>query len=259
MKIFPAVDGLLVIDVGNTRVATAAWTSGALGPAQRAAIENEAEWTGQILAAWDELRTARSRAVVIGSVNAPALERVRGTADESFAEGVYLVGDDVPLPMPVDADPHTVGPDRVCSAAAAFEQVQSACAVASFGTAITVDCVSAEGRFMGGAILPGLQMSLDALHDHTDRLPAVQAAAPQTACGRGTSEAMLAGVVYGAAGALREIVERFATDLRRWPPLIATGGNAPLIQPYANFIDAVVPDLCLRGIALAYRRAAGIA
>lgn len=111
---------------------------------------------------------------------------------------------------------------------------------------------------MGGAILPGFQMSLDALHDHTDRLPSVQAAAPNSACGRNTPEAMLAGVVYGAAGALREIVERFATELRSWPPLVVTGGNAALIHPHANFIDAVVPDLCLRGIALAYRRAAGI-
>ncbi len=149
------------------------------------------------------------------------------------------------------------GVDRVCSAAAAYERIQDVCAVASFGTAITVDCVSAEGRFLGGVILPGLQLSCDALHDGTGQLPRVAPHRPESIFARNTHDAIVGGVVYGAIGTLREVVERFATDLGRWPQLIVTGGDAPLIAELAEFIDTVVPDLCLMGIALSYRRASG--
>jgi type III pantothenate kinase len=147
--------------------------------------------------------------------------------------------------------------DRVCSAAAAYERTGSACAVASFGSAITIDCVSDDGRFLGGAILPGLDLSFQALHIGTAVLPRVLPAAPTSPFGKNTHDAIVNGVAYGAVGALREIVERFATELGHWPPLVLTGGNAPLIASLADFVDAVVPDLCLIGIALAYRRAAG--
>ena len=64
-------------------------------------------------------------------------------------------------------------------------------------------------------------------------------------------------MAYGLVGALRELVERYATTLREWPQLVLTGGNAPMVAELADFVDAVVPDLCLMGVALAYRRAAG--
>jgi type III pantothenate kinase len=150
-----------------------------------------------------------------------------------------------------------VGVDRVCCAAAAFERVGGPCAVASFGTAITVDCVSADGRFLGGAILPGLDLCCQALHDGTAQLPRVLPGVPKTPFGKNTHDAIVGGVTYGLMGALREIVERFATELHEWPQLVITGGNAPLIADCADFVDSVVPDLCLMGIALAHRKAAG--
>jgi type III pantothenate kinase len=129
--------------------------------------------------------------------------------------------------------------------------------VASFGTAITIDCVSADGRFMGGAILPGLDMSFEALHEGTAALPQVEVETPGGAIGRNTHDAIVNGVVYGAVGALRELVERYATELGHWPQLVITGGNAGLVRQLADFVDSVVPDLCLMGVALAYRRASG--
>jgi type III pantothenate kinase len=171
---------------------------------------------------------------------------------------VLRVRDDIPLPMPLDVyNPAEIGVDRVCAAAAAFERVGTACAVASFGTAVTVDCVNEEGRFLGGAILPGFQMALDALHDNTAQLPQVNIEAPRQPFGKNTQEAIINGVAYGLAGALREIVERFATSLGQWPHLVITGGSAPMIAELTDFVDAVVPDLCLMGVALAHRRAAG--
>ena len=93
--------------------------------------------------------------------------------------------------------------DRVCAAAAAYERANEACAVASFGSATTIDCVSAKGRFLGGAILPGFQMAYDALHHRTDALPRVQEGAPTSPFGKSTHDAIVNGVTFGTVGAPR--------------------------------------------------------
>jgi type III pantothenate kinase len=95
------------------------------------------------------------------------------------------------------------------------------------------------------------------LHDRTALLPRVCPAAPNSPFGKNTHDAIINGVTLGTIGALREIVERFAAELHQWPELVITGGNAPMVGELAEFVDAVVPDLCLMGIALAYRQAAG--
>ena len=101
-------------------------------------------------------------------------------------------------------------------------------------------------------------MSCAALHSRTALLPHVHPEAPSNGpFGRNTHDAIVNGVVYGGVGALREIVERYATELREWPQLVITGGNAPLVKNLADFVDSVVPDLCLMGVALAYRKASG--
>ncbi len=250
-------DALLVVDIGNSRIGLGIWDHDGLHDARRVPADQPEELRAAVTEIWSRM-PAGKRAVVLASV-APRTTAVMAALLEDITgcEPVR-VGEDIPLPMPVEvADEHEVGVDRVCSAAAAFERVGAACAVASFGTAITVDCVSAEGRFLGGAILPGMQMSCNALHAGTALLPRVSPAAPSAVFGRSTHEAIVNGVVYGVLGALREIVERYATELREWPKLVITGGNAPLVAELADYVDAVVPDLCLMGVALAYREAAG--
>src|SRR5262249_25738093 len=128
------------------------------------------------------------------------------------------------------------------------------CVVASFGTATTVDCINEEGVFMGGAILPGLAMQARSLYEGTDALPHVEITSPDTVFGASTEQAIQNGIVYGAVGALREITERYATVLNAWPQLVVTGGNSQLVRQHADFIDNIVPDLCIRGIALAHRK-----
>ncbi len=257
MRLDP-VQAMLVADVGNSRIALGIWDDDGLRDVRRVPASDSEQWREVLDEAAGQLEAYRSRAVVIASV-APR----RGRAFADLAEQItrlepLFVRDDVPLPMPCDIDNiEQVGVDRVCCAAAAYERIGGACAVASFGTAITIDCVSDEGRFLGGTILAGLEMSLEALHSGTATLPRVSLESPAGPFGRNTEQAIRAGVVYGALGALREIVERFATALNRWPPLVITGGNAPLIARLADFVDAHVPDLSLMGIALAYRKAAG--
>lgn len=257
MNILPVTDALLVIDIGNTRTALAIWDGDGLHDVRQVATHEPDTWQAAFEETWSAMKGDR-RAVVIGSVCSDSAIRMQTLAEQTVDVDVLRVRDDLPLPMELEIDsPGEVGVDRVCAAAAAYERFQAACAVASFGTAITVDCVSSEGSFLGGAILPGLQSSCDALHDNTAQLPRVAARQPNHVFGRNTHDAIVNGVVFGAVGALREIVERYAVELREWPRLIITGGNAPLIAKLADYVDAVVPDLCLMGIALAYRKATG--
>lgn len=250
-------DALLAVDVGNTRIALGVWDSDGLHDAQRIDAADGEQWDAAIDGLWKSIDAAR-KAVVLASVNPQAAIRLQHRLEDVTGKDVIRVRDDIPLPMDLDVDSiDEVGVDRVCCAAAAHERIGGACAVASFGTATTVDCVSPDGRFMGGAILPGFDMSYAALHEHTAQLPRIAAGRPNGVYGRNTRDAIINGVTYGLIGALREIVERFATDLREWPQLVITGGNAPLVAELADFVDAVVPDLCLMGVALAHRRAAG--
>lgn len=257
MVVVEPVDALLAIDVGNTRMGLGVWDSDGLHDARRCALDQAEACRTALAEVWSETDGGK-RAVVIGSVNPKNSRLIQARIEEISGLSAVRVREDIPLPMDTDLDNVSeVGVDRICCAAAAFERVQSACTVASFGTAVTVDCVSADGHFLGGAILPGLQMGCNALHQQTAQLPRVEPHVPHTVFAKNTHDAIVNGVTFGVVGALREIVERYATELGEWPQLVITGGNAPLVAELVDFVDAVVPDLCLMGIALAYRRASG--
>lgn len=246
---------LLLVEIGNSHVSIATAVAGQIytnirfNPDERdLALKAAAE-------AWEALPPAQWRAIAAASVVPRVLEQFREPLAERLGSPVLVVGDDLHRPMSLAVEaPETVGIDRVCSAAAAYETLQHACVIASFGTAITIDCVNDEGAFMGGAILPGLDMQAWSLNQRTAQLPKIAIDSPQGVYGGSTDEAIRHGIVFGVVGALREITERYATELKSWPDLIACGGNAELISRHSDIVDRVVPDLCLRGIAVAYRR-----
>lgn len=257
-KVLKPAEAVLAVDVGNTRIGMAIWDGDSLHGARHVSTEKPSTWRLALQEAWATAIGAKTRAIVVGSVGPRAARRFMDLATEVCDSEPLQVREDLPLPLPLDIEnPREVGVDRVCAAAAAYERLQGPCAVASFGTATTVDCVSADGRFLGGAILPGLEMSCAALHEYTAKLPRVSPAPPGDIFAKNTHDAIVNGVVYAAVGALREIVERFATELRQWPEVILTGGSAPLVAEVADFVDGHVPDLCLMGVALAYRKATG--
>jgi type III pantothenate kinase len=253
------VDALLVIDVGNTRIHFATFDEDGLHDPSDALISTPDSWPTAVTDAWQISSDARQRQVVIGSVAPQAASTLATLVEEHCGLDPLFIRDDIPLPLELAIDGYDeVGVDRVCAAAAAFDRVQGACAVASFGSATTIDCVSADGKFLGGAILPGFEMAFQAMHERTAQLPRIEFERPNSPFGKNTHEAMINGVIYGTVGALREMVERFATELNEWPPLFITGGNAGVVSEQADFIDAVVPHLTLMGIASAYRKAARV-
>jgi len=189
-------------------------------------------------------------------VNAPVCDHVKSAVQSVTGGRALVIGDVIPLPMATDLiDASTVGCDRVVSAAMAYERMNRAVVVADFGTAITIDCVGEEGVFLGGAILPGLAASAKAMHQTTAALPLItDPKLGEKPWGRTTDEAISTGLLATATGALRDLVERYATELGVWPEVIATGGDAERIVAHCDFIHAVVPDLLLMGIELAYER-----
>jgi type III pantothenate kinase len=257
MNRIPPAQAVLAIDVGNTRIALMVSRGDQINAAVHVDGAQPASWRPALELQWGEVNGASQPAIAVCSVHP---QRARAFADLALDVTKIeplLVGADLPLPLKLDLrNKREVGPDRVCAAAAAYDKLRAACAVASFGTATTIDCVSADGVFLGGAILPGVEMSCDALHERTAKLPRIEPAKPESAFGKTTYDAIAAGVLLGQVGALREIVERFAAELKQWPHLVLTGGSAPLLTELIDFADSYVPDLCLRGIALAYRKAA---
>jgi type III pantothenate kinase len=124
-----------------------------------------------------------------------------------------------------------------------------------FGTATTFDCVTGDGRFIGGAIMPGLRTSADQLTRRAAKLPATELAPPERAIGRRTEDCIRAGVLFGAADAVDGMVTRIRKEWPngKAPKVVATGGLATTVTPFTQFIDAVDPDLTLRGLRIAAR------
>ncbi|MCB9855528.1 MAG: type III pantothenate kinase [Phycisphaerales bacterium] len=246
---------LLIFEVGNSHVSVATsvsdrvYTNFRFDLGDAAGIDHAAE------EAWAALPSDRLRAAAAASVVPEVTAQLRQRVPSIIGEPLRFVGSELHRPLSLALEePDLVGLDRVCAAAAAYETLGHACVVASFGTAITIDCVNDEGAFMGGAIIPGLSLQAKSLGSGTAQLPEVTIEAPTSVFGTDTVSAIRNGIVFGAIGAIREIVERYADSLGRWPNLVVTGGNADLIRSQCDFIDHVVPDLCIRGIALAHKR-----
>ncbi len=191
--------------------------------------------------------------IVLGSVN----ERVEAALRQEFEvanldDRVIRVGQDVEIPIGRCLDHEVrVGDDRLLNAAAAYHGLKQACVIIDAGTAVTIDFVDGEGTFHGGAIAPGAQLQLNALHTQTSLLPKVRFAAPSSeAFGPNTEQAMLHGVFYGIRGMVRHLIERYAEAYLAYPKIVATGGDAQMLFEGDELIEHVVDELTLRGLAI---------
>ncbi|MCH7808690.1 MAG: type III pantothenate kinase [Planctomycetes bacterium] len=246
---------IVVVGIGNTRTGVATWHNDELKTPQSVGTADQGAFEELFAAHCAALDGSNPPPTVIGSVVPEALERVCAHVLAKLDRNALVVGETVPLPIEVEVeDPKAIGVDRACAAAAAYDRLQTACVVVDFGTAVTVDLVNDEGVLLGGAILPGLGLQLQALGEHTAQLPTVRPAVPELPYGRNTTEAMQIGVCRGVAGAVRGLIEGYATALHRWPQVVATGGDLELLGPHIDYVDTLVADLTLRGIALAYTK-----
>lgn len=259
---------LLTIDVGNTHTV--------LG------LFHDAEVADHWRVATDARRTADEIAVVLRGLleQSPFLdgERISGVALCSTVPSVLnqmremfrryygdvptvIVEPGVRTGVPVLMDnPKEVGSDRVVNALAAVHLYGGPCVVVDFGTATTFDAVSAQGEYVGGAIAPGIEISVDALGERGAQLHTVELIRPRSVVGKSTVEAMQSGIIYGFTGQVDGMVERIANELADDPDtvtVVATGGLAPLVVDEARSIDVHEPWLTLIGLRLIYERNVG--
>ncbi|GAA0223651.1 type III pantothenate kinase [Actinomadura nitritigenes] len=160
--------------------------------------------------------------------------------------------------VPVRMDnPKEVGADRIVNALAAVHTHGGPAIVVDFGTATTFDAVSAKGEYVGGAIAPGIEISIDALSSRGAQLHKIELVRPRSVIAKNTVEALQSGIIFGFAGQVDGIVERMSEELVDEPDevtVIATGGLAPLVLEESRSIDVFEPWLTLIGLRLIYQR-----
>lgn len=188
-----------------------------------------------------------------------ALHEMRQMCQRHYASvRTVVVEPGVRTGVPILTDnPKEVGSDRIVNSLAAAQRYGGPAIVVDFGTATTFDAVSEKGEYLGGAIAPGIEISVDALGARGAQLRKVELARPRSVVGRNTVEALQSGILYGFAGQVDGIVRRMAAELAADPEsvtVIATGGLATLVLEEAESIDAHDPWLTLRGLKLVYDR-----
>jgi type III pantothenate kinase len=252
---------LLTLDIGNTEITLGLFQGDLLQAQWRLTTNPDRtpdEWGGAI---GDILLRAGNspnevRAVCIASVAPAVTQSVVAGVTRTTGRTAVAVDARSPLPVRLDVDePLSVGADRIVNVLAAVELYRSDVIVVDFGTATTFDCITADARFLGGVIMPGLRTAADQLTRRAAKLPATELRAPPRVIGRRTEECIQAGVLYGAADAVDGIVRRIRAE---WPGegsphAIATGGLASIVAPLTAAIEQVHPDLTLQGLRLAAR------
>ncbi|MBS1714521.1 MAG: type III pantothenate kinase [Armatimonadetes bacterium] len=250
---------LWAIDVGNTQTVVGLWDG-----------EWRAVWRFSTRSGDTEDQTAASLAqlcalkglpfqadgVIVGSV-VPSVNADWRRFGEEWLQSTPLFlknGADVGLDVlyrPADA----VGADRIANALAAIEQIGTPVIVVDFGTATTFDVVDAQGRYAGGAIMPGVSVSLEALASRAAKLPSVSLDAPRVAVGTDTVDALRSGTMYGYAGAVDNVVRKIRLETGD-ARAVATGGLSDAFLGLSEEIGSVYPNLTIDGLRTAYARLA---
>lgn len=261
-------DLLLAVDVGNTQTVVGLYDLSVEHPATA-----EEGLVGHWRTSTVSERTADELAVLLdGCLAAEGCGLDEEIAGVSIASGVPLltaelrtltkrylgyspvvVGPGVRSGVPIRYDnPREVGADRIANTVGALEIYDGPIIVVDFGTGTTFDAVSADGEYLGGAIFPGVEVSLEALVRHAAALSSVELTEPRGVVGKSTAEALRSGVIYGYASAVDGICERMGAELGP-VKVLGTGGLAPLISPYTTCVKEHQPWLTLHGLRKIWR------
>ncbi len=250
---------LLAVDVGNTQTHLGAFDGERLVEHWR--FQTRAGATGDELAeriagmlALSGIGLADLSAVCVSSVVPPLGTQYEQLTERYTSASCLAIGPGVKTGMPIRIDnPLEVGADRLVNAVAAYERFKTACVVVDFGTGINFDAVSEAGEYLGGAIAPGVEISLTALVERAARIGRIDLEEPETAIGRSSRAAIQSGVIFGFAGLIDGVVRRIEDELDD-VRLLATGGLAAVIVPFTETIDEVDEMLTLKGLRLIHER-----
>ncbi|MBL0172311.1 MAG: type III pantothenate kinase [Gemmatimonadaceae bacterium] len=251
---------LIVFDVGNTETTIGLFDGVALTNHWRimTAVSRTADEFGLVLRGLlsaADVSIGRVTAAAIGSVVPPITDPLVRACNEYLRVTPVVVDAKAALPIRLEVDePMTVGADRLINTLAASRLFARDTICVDLGTATTFDCITADGVFLGGVIMPGVRSSAETLTRRTSKLPATELRPPRQVIGKRTEECIRAGVLFGAADAIDGIVRRIKAEWPRpgTPLVVATGGLADVLQPYCREFDRVEPFLTLVGLRMAH-------
>ncbi len=249
---------LLVLDIGNTNVTLGVFEGPALKSTWRLATDprrmpDEYGFFMANIMSYRGVQPSDITGACICSVVPPLIPTFEEVCRNYFAVQPLTVSAGVKTGISIQYDsPRDVGTDRVADAVAALKLYGGPVIVVDFGTATVFDAVSADGKYLGGALAPGINLSADALYQSTSQLRRVELVPPATAIGKNTVAAMQSGLIFGYIGLVEGMVARFKNELGPEAKVIATGGLAELMARETTVFDAVNPDLTLLGLRMIY-------
>ncbi|HOZ46645.1 MAG TPA: type III pantothenate kinase [Candidatus Hydrogenedentes bacterium] len=256
---------LLVVDVGNTQTVLGLYAGDVLRSHWRVATAHyrtadELRILTTVLFQQAGIDASAIRGCCISSVVPQLNLALQELGRELFGTSTVMVGPGVKTGLVLQCEnPKEVGADRIVNAVAAIEEYPGALIIVDFGTATTFDAVTARSEWRGGVIVPGLQLSAQALAERCAKLPSVEIVKPPTVIGRDTVANIRSGLTYGYADMVDGLLRRMAEEMDDKPTVVATGGLASLIAEVATGIDHVDPYLTMKGLKAVYEKNEGAA
>jgi type III pantothenate kinase len=253
---------LLAINANNTNVKFAVYDGDKAQGDWRIRTESSSTadeyvvWLSQLMALAG-LTLADITDAIIATVVPQALFNLRMLCERHLKTVPLIVGDpavDLGIKVLMDMPTREVGADRLANAVGGHAMFGRALIIVDFGTATTFDVVDGAGNYAGGAIAPGINLSLEALHMATAQLPRIAIAAPKRAIGKDTLTAMQSGVYWGYVGLIEGLVARIRAEFGSELLVVATGGLAPLFAKATPVIERHEPEITMRGLVEIFRR-----
>ncbi|MEI7925067.1 MAG: type III pantothenate kinase [Chloroflexota bacterium] len=253
---------LLAIDVGNTNTVLGMFEGETLVASWRIKTDSRTTADEMVLTYRGLLsESAPVTGIVLCSTVPAVLREMRVMLARYFAHVPTVIvepGTKTGVPVLTD-NPKEVGADRIVNTIAAHHLFGGPCIVVDFGTSTNLDVVSEKGEFLGGALAPGIEISLDALAARAAQLRKVELVRPRSPIGKNTVEALQSGALYGFAGQVDGLVERISAELGEVTAVVATGGLAQIVVDESRTITNHEPDLTLLGLRLVFDKNAEVA
>lgn len=251
---------IVVIDIGNTNIVLGVYQGEQLLHhfrinTNRQATPDEYGVMVHNLFQMSNIVIDHIQGIIISSVVPPIMNTLEEMCRKYLHHTPMIVGPGIRTGLNLRYEnPREVGADRIVNAVAAVAKYGGPVIVVDFGTATTFDCIDSKGDYLGGAIVPGIGISTEALYQKASKLPNIELEKPKKVIGRNTVHAMQSGIIYGYAGQVDGIVKRIHAEMGVIGKVVATGGLAELISSETETVDEVNPMLTLEGLRLIYER-----